>query len=431
MLVDILTDSSFVLIHFFLVVGNYFLFGKKIAHPALLFSLLWFVIICLHIFFRLTFLNRLYPLSDQLHLILVSGVLFFSFGGWVTSAINNNNNKPTQDNSTIELNLFLRILVTAVVIIGLPFYIQATYQIFLESNKEEFFTGVRNEIYEGERAMGITKYLTSLSFVTFGVNLFSFYRKKGKIEIILLILSTICVLGYSLFATGRVFFLFLVSIYIGVKSMSKTKTPVWHFIFIFLTFILAFMLLGIIYGKGANLYSSLSENIPLAIEGVGMYTVAPLNALDTQINTNDFLITNGDYTLRFFLKIAMEFGFIPQRNIQSLIQDYAFVPYPTNVYTYYQPYIRDFGLLYSLIMLMIFGALHSWVYKKAVKLRSIRFVLYFSFLLYPLFMTFFNDVYMVGFSFLFQLLVYVEIILFINKFFYAKTNDRFKIDFNG
>jgi oligosaccharide repeat unit polymerase len=331
--------------------------------------------------------------------------------------IGGKNNNSFQRNDATELHLVVRIIITLVVMIGLPFYIRASYQIFLESNKEEFFTGLRNELYEGEKGIGVLKYLTSLSFATFGFNLFSFYRKKGKIENLLLIISLICVLGYTIFATGRVFFLSLLSIFIGIKSMSKTKTPVWHFMAIFFGFILLFILLGAVYGKGANLYSSFAENIPLAIEGVGMYTVAPLNALDLQINTNNFLPSNGDYTLRFFLKIIMEMGFMSQRKIQPLIQDYSFVPYPTNVYTYYQPYIRDFGLLYSLIMLMIFGALHSWVYRKAVRTGSLRFILYFSFLLYPLLMTFFNDVYMVGFSFLFQLLVYVEIILFLNNFF--------------
>lgn len=420
MFIDALTDSSFILIHFFLVVLNYYLFGKKVIHPCVLFSLLWLVIVSLHIFFRLTFLNQLYALSIQLHLILISGVLFFSVGGWIVSLKGRNKNGEFHTNNNLELNLSVRILITSIVIIGLPLYIRASYQIFVESNKEEFFTGLRTEIYEGEKDIGITKYLTSLSFVTFGFNLFSFYRKKGKMEITLLILSIICVLGYSLFATGRVFFLAILSIYVGIKAMSKTKTPVWHLVFIFLGFILTFMLLGIIYGKGANIYSSLSENVRLAIEGVGMYTVTPLNALDSQINNNALLPSNGDYTLRLFLKSAIELGFLPYRKIQPLIQDYSFVPYPTNVYTYYQPYIRDFGLLYSLIMLTIFGALHTWVYRKAVNAGNLRFVLYFSFLLYPLFMTFFNDVYMVGLSFLFQLFFYVETLVLINEFFFLK-----------
>ena len=111
MFVHFLTESSFVLTHFFLVVANYYLFEKKIMHPCVLFSLLWFIIISLHIFFRLTFLDQLYPLSNELHLILISGVLFFSFGGWAMSLTANNKSYPATDggSNANDINLVLRI----------------------------------------------------------------------------------------------------------------------------------------------------------------------------------------------------------------------------------------------------------------------------------------------------------------------------------
>ena len=91
-----------------------------------------------------------------------------------------------------------------------------------------------------------------------------------------------------------------------------------------------------------------------------------MSSLDAELKKNK-PSTNGDMTLRFFDKIGMSMGVIPNKKVPDLIQEYVFVPYPNNVYTYYSPYIRDFGIWYACLILFVFGAVHTWVYKKALR----------------------------------------------------------------
>ena len=180
------------------------------------------------------------------------------------------------------------------------------------------------------------------------------------------------------------------------------------------------MAVGIIYGKGGNTEDSFSDNLKGASENVGIYLVTSLNALDIETNQNSVVSTDGDNTLRFFIKIGMSLNLLSNRKITDLKQEFVFVPYPTNVYTFYSPYIRDFGKLYAWIMLALFSVLHTWLFIKASATKQVRFIFYYAFLLFPLLLSFFGDQYLSLFSFWIQMLVITEMILLSNKLFEIK-----------
>ena len=91
------------------------------------------------------------------------------------------------------------------------------------------------------------------------------------------------------------------------------------------------------------------------------------------------------------------------------------MPYPTNVYTYYSLYIRDFGPFYAWILLAVFGFLHTAIHNKALRSTNVRFIFYYAFLLYPLLMSFFGDQYFSLISTWIQIAVFIELFLFINS----------------
>jgi oligosaccharide repeat unit polymerase len=122
------------------------------------------------------------------------------------------------------------------------------------------------------------------------------------------------------------------------------------------------------------------------------------------------------------MKIGEQLNWIPNAKVNELIQPFVLIPYPTNVYTVYSPYIKDFGKLYAWFMLAIFGFLHTWLYNKAISTKSIRFCLYYSFLLFPLLISFFMDFYLTISSLWIQIIIFIEIILQLNNFFLKREN---------
>jgi oligosaccharide repeat unit polymerase len=393
-------------------------------HPAVLFSLVWFIILSLHLIFSFTLLDKLFPLNLSTYIIFFIGALAFSFGAFIQTAIAEKNKVKGINyisNQTC-ISLTLRCILLAIIIIGLPFYIQAAYRVFLASNIDSFFVGLRTELSYGSEDIGLTKYLVSFSFVVFAVNLYSFFKERNRTNKILLTLNLIVTLTYIVFVTGRGMFLMLLLLYLGVSFLLNKKFSVKKISFFFLLFLIFFIAIGIMFGKGGDTENTMRENITPALQTTAIYLVTPLNALDWEKHHQFHVGYEGDYSLRFFKKIAEQLNLAPNAKVTELVQPFVFVPYPTNVYTIYSPYIKDFGNIYAWLMLFLFGFINTFVYFKAVCTKNLRYSVYFSFLLFPLFMSFFQDQYLSLFSQWLQIVVYFETIQFVNKFLFLPND---------
>lgn len=423
---NILTELIFILLHFLLFVVNYQIMKKRIMHPAVLFSLLWFIILLLHFSFSFTLLDELFPISISTYLIFFIGVLSFSFGSFIQTVIrqkkesSKNQIKVIADISENKISLTLRFILLAIIIIGLPFYIQAAYRVFIASNLDNFFVGLRTELSYGDEDIGPLKYLVSFSFTVFALNLYVFFKEKNKINTILLIVNFLITLTYAIFTTGRGLFFMSLTLYIGMAYLFDTSFSIKKILRLMVVFLILFMGIGILYGKGGDTESSASENIKPAAQTTALYLVTSLDALDLETSHQLKINYAGNNSLRFFTKIGEQLNLIPNLKASELVQEFVFVPYPTNVYTFYSPYIKDFGKFYAWFMIALFGFLHTFLYNKALATKNIRYSLYYSFMLFPLLMSFFQDQYLSLFSTWLQIVVYIEGFIVLNKFFISK-----------
>lgn len=422
---DILIELIFIFSHFLLFVATYKVIKNDIMHPAVLFSLLWFVILLARFIFSYTLLNELFPIRISTHLIIFIGALAFSGGAFIQTAIwqkessRKKIDKVPKDTEE-TLNLTLRIIFLAVITIGLPFYILASYKLFLASNIDNFFIGLRTQLVYGDEDIGLVKYLVSFSFIVFGINLYAFFKEKNNVNTVLLIITFLITLTYVIFITGRGFFLIIFSLYIGMAYLHNKKFSFKRILRFFALFMIIFMAFGIIYGKGGNKEDTIKENIKPASQATAIYLVSAINALDWELNHQLVINYDGNNSLRLFVKLGEQLNLIPNAKVEELVQPFVFVPYPTNVYTLYSPYIKDFGIFYAWFMVGIFGFIHSWVYCKAIITKNFRYSLYYSFLLFPLLISFFMDFYLTILSSWIQIVFYTESFIFLNKRFKAK-----------
>jgi oligosaccharide repeat unit polymerase len=171
----------------------------------------------------------------------------------------------------------------------------------------------------------------------------------------------------------------ILAIYIGISYMQGKRTSIRKYVFLLLGFIVFFMGIGIFWGKSGDKKSSLGENIRVSTEVTATYLVLSLNALDNETTHYQEINYSGDNTLRFFVKIAQQINLLPNKKVTNLVKEFLFIPYGTNVYTFYSDYIKDFGKLYAWLMIMLFGALHTWLHNKSLQIKSFRFAVYYSF----------------------------------------------------
>ena len=352
-LTDIVTELTFICLHCLLFLINFKVMQRKIMHPAVLFSMLWFVILSLHFIFSLTILDELFPIGIPTYLIFFIGALSFSFGSFIQTIISQkgallkkNVNETSHTYETI-ISLNLRYILVTIVIIGLPFFILGAYRVYLASNYENFFIGLRSELSYGEEDLGIVKYLFPFSMVVYTLSLYSFLREKNRVNKLLFIISLIAVIIYTIFFSGRTPFLFILVLYVGMNYFYNKKFSIKKVSQSFVMFIIVFVSFGIIYGKGGNLESTIRENIKPAVQMTAIYGVGGLNALDWEMHHQYRINYNGNNSLRFFIKIAEKLHLFPNTKANDLSAPFVFVPYATNVYTVYSPYIKDFGRIYA------------------------------------------------------------------------------------
>lgn len=414
-------EAFFLFLHFFILVVNYIVFNKKPMHPAVLFAGLWFAILLIHFISRFTVLDKLLPVSSDTFLILFVGVLFFSTGAFIHTIVSERRNAAELSGSNLtiadfNIHPYLQYFLLAVIAIGLPIYIQASYKLFIASQLDNFFIGLRTELTEGGKDIGPAKYFMSFSFVAYAFSIFAMVKDNTRKNKMLFFLTLLITITYAVFATGRTFLFIIFIEYIGIRYIVSRNFSFQKILRMLALFVLIFSIIGVIYGKGGSAEGALADNLDMASQTTAIYIVSPINALDQEVQNQQNTVYDGNNSLQFFIKLINQLTPFPIFKVRDIIQPYVFVPYPTNVYTYYSLYIRDFGPFYAWILLAVFGFLHTAIHNKALRSTNVRFIFYYAFLLYPLLMSFFGDQYFSLISTWIQIAVFIELFLFINSY---------------
>lgn len=259
------------------------------------------------------------------------------------------------------------------------------------ANGESLFSAVgyinlRHALTEGGENYGFLGYFFTLSFVISSLTVFSHRQKLANLG--RLIFSIIISLFYLYLSTGRTFillFLCLMIIPLVVIGFVGLRG-----IFVALFFLLMlFVFVAFISARGISTDVSFLSNIDLLLTNVRGYTIAPLLAFSDLIASNPPLDW-GVNVFRSFISIIHTFGLTDVEPV-SLIKDYAFVPDPTNVYTVYEVYFRDFSY-FGMIFPVVFLIMHYVLYKKAVRGGGV-WIFFYAASVYPLLMQFFQDQY--------------------------------------
>lgn len=400
---------------------------RKMMQPAVLFSFLWFCILLAHFTVSFLILKELPPLHTSTFIIFFIGVICFSLGSFIQTTIWQKNEPTLNMNrqvmfSNVQINVLPRYILVALIIIALPFYIKAAYRLFLASNIDNFFIGLQTELVYGDENIGPLKYVSTLSYVVFALNLFAYYKQRNQINSVLLAVSLLLTIIFAVLSTSRTFFLMIFSIYVGVSFLQNENFSLKKIVRLIGIFMILFIVIGWIYGKGGSTESSVKENLQPTAEVTSIYVVSPLNALDYDLNNQFEINYKGTYTFRFFNKLFEQLGLVSNPNIPGQFQPFVFIPYPTNVYTLYDKYIKDFGKFYAWAMVFLFGFFHTYLYNKAVFTRNLQYTIYYSVMLFPLLISFFDDLYLSGASVWIQIMIYIELITYVNFYLDAKYN---------
>jgi oligosaccharide repeat unit polymerase len=273
------------------------------------------------------------------------------------------------------------------------------------------FIALRSQLSGEKSGYGILEYflvfgLFASLYRLFTFNDFSDLGTRAKLKFILSILISFTFLVLSTARTS--IFLYFIAFFFIIYLKGKLRSK-YILRFVIVSFV-AFIIVGIVLNKGGSLAYSLSENIRSGLNHLLAYFEGPVLAFDRFLNS-DFTHSYGQNTFRFFFALLYELG-ITETKPLDIIREWIYVPYPTNVYTVFYPYIMDFGVVVCGVIIFLFGLVHTWLFYRS-KSSGNHFKMKTAFSYYPLLMVFFQDQYFTLLSQWIQLWFYSLIILYI------------------
>lgn len=248
------------------------------------------------------------------------------------------------------------------------------------------YTRLRYAMTEEGRGFGYFGYFFMLAFVVGSLQVNSFFKKNIGLPQLIFSLATSLI--YLYFGTGRTYVLLFAALVFCPLILMKLINTKGLIISIFLIIFL-FVFVATMTAKGVSVDEGISDNAESFIVNLAGYTIAPVLAF-FHLTNSVMVVDLGENTFRIIYSLVYSLGLSATPPV-ALIREYAFVPVPTNVYTVYDVYFRDFSYL-GVVIPPLFLIFHWWLYLKARRLGG-AWIFYYSASIYPLLMQFFQDQY--------------------------------------
>jgi oligosaccharide repeat unit polymerase len=355
-----------------------------IGNPFQLYFMIWFLIFFLYYVSR----ERYISVSSEFIVFLIAVKIFSFFLLFFTYNMRKGASKLSTPVSISKSQDRLIALAQIVVTVALPFvfFRSITFtgggDIFTISGYGQLRIAMT---YLGE-SFGLLNYFFIPSYVVSSLITFSY--RQGSANISRLLVSILVSLSYVYLSTGRTHLLLFVCLMVTPLVLSETFR-LKGILFAALVFSGIFIFMAGMADKGISKDVGIFENLESFHEYMSGYTVLPLLAFSRLVESG-LDIDWGKNIFRFFFAVSYALGF-SGTNPEPLVRDYIFYDAPTNVYTVYEVYFRDFFYFGIFIPPALLIA-HYWLYRKAIRFSGV-WVFYYSASVYPLLLQFFQDQY--------------------------------------
>lgn len=339
---------------------------RDAVHPSVVQALVWCACVSLLAAHGGEFLE----VDQGVWLLVLAGVVSFSLGAHVVrqGPPLRVSRGPVSDTKAISLPLV--VLVTTVVGVGAALYLRDARSVALAGPSESAAVNLRlsrwamEDLRQGtlldfwERVV-VVSYAWTLFLLANAVRGHAVERQPARRALLALNVAMALVLGVA--TTGRGILMMFVLGVLTVFLVRSRFAALYAIAGALITFGV-FLVGGVVLGKGVEESGSTTELVSQAWGTFSVYGAAGLPAL-TAFTEHLPELEYGRHTFRTLLAVLAALGF--DVDVPSLVREFVFVPYPTNVYTVYEPYLRDFGWGGAIAVQALFGALHSALYARA------------------------------------------------------------------
>lgn len=340
--------------------------------PWFLTAAVWFGILFLFLFD-----DMLDPLGQQFYTSVTIWVPIFCISSLLTYYALPALPQRTEKATSIDINKGIFNVLFYLSLVMTPFYLYRIMQTIMLFDSADMLYNLRIMAIYGDENFGILNYTYVINMSLLAVGIWH-YPKIPLWK--LLAIYFICSLSaFAIMEKGMIFFFLAATVFVLYeKKVIKVRAIAIGAVAIVVLFF---------FINNAREQSELSdEDSATFLDFFAMYILSPSVAyervsedLSGQFGSNTF------YTIYLFLN---RFG--GNFELHTKLQDYVWVPIPTNVYTIFQPFFQDFGQKGVAFFAFIYGVLSGWVYRLFRNGSAYGKCIY-IFIAYVLILQFFQD----------------------------------------
>jgi len=293
--------------------------------------------------------DLLYPLSEQFYYCLLLWIPIFCLASIITYLV-----LPTHkrmNDVSVDFNKLLFNILFVITLVITPLYLMKILNIVMMFDQDDMLYNIRMLSLFGDERHGFLSYayvLNQALFITAIVQ----YPNVKKWQITFLFITNIlsCI---SIMEKNGLFVLVVASLFVLYeKKYIKTRTILLTFVAVVIGFFF--------FNMSKEIKSDDNAEQMEFMEYFGIYLLSPSvafgyvkEALTDQIGSNTFAM---------FYMLLDKLG-IGNFEVHARMQDFIWVPLPTNVYTIFHPFFEDFSYNGVAMFAMIYGLGYGFVYR--------------------------------------------------------------------
>lgn len=353
-----------------------FLFFKlgDIFSPWTITTVIWLAIEVMFLFQG----DLLYPLGNQFHSCLALWLPIFCASALVTYYVlpRGNTGQTLSDIPDINQALFNLFYVISMVIT--PLYLYKIMQVVMMFDSSDMLNNIRMLAVYGDENYGFLNYSYVLNQVLLVVGLWR-YPKVPLWQLITIIIASL-MSAFAIMEKGMLFFLFAGVLFVLYeKRVIKMRSILISSAVLILVFFL--------FTTARSYREDADPNEDLTfLDFFAIYVLSP--AVAFEYVEEDLTPQLGSHTFQTIYMFLNRFG--GDYEVNAKIQEFVWVPLPTNVYTVFQPFFEDFKYKGVALFAMFYGVFSGLAYRMARNGNSVGKCLY-VYVVYVLALQFFQE----------------------------------------
>ena len=382
--------------------------------PWIITTMIWLAIVVL---FQLSG-DLLYPLQDRFYTCVIIWVALMSVTSIITYYAFPAKSGFQQPQGTtpiqqdLNINNFFFTVFFVISMVCTPLYLYNIYKIISMFGTEELFFNLRVLANEGEKSMvqTILTYVGAINQALFVICIWR-YPKGNKLILTAVILANL-MCSIAIMEKGVLFFMLFVTLFVlyEKRRIKISSIAFWSIV-----------LLLVFYGINVLRTPENAAKEPTFVDFFNVYILSPSVAFERAQEKLTEQFGSRSFAFIYALITRLGLGYFV---VEPKLQEFVYVPIPTNVYTIFQPFFQDFGYKGVAFFATVYGTFTGWLYRQCNNGGAISKCVY-AYVIEILILQFYQENLILSMSMMIQ---YCFVFFFVLQTRFGLT---FKVDKNG